>query len=92
MQDIWTAVWGFGSTGSEVGTLGWYDTRAKAQAEVERFLSVHQDNPAVGAWVRKEMGSGDTALADAVDAGTMTAHEARSVQTDQAHEESLAQP
>jgi len=46
------AVWGFGSTGSEVGILDEYATREEAQDRVRRFLA-SETNPAVGAWVRR---------------------------------------
>lgn len=45
------AVWGFGSTGSEVGVLSEHSNYEEAAEAVKKWLQ-SQDNSAVGAWVR----------------------------------------
>lgn len=49
----WLAVWGFASTSSEVGILAVCQSEKEARDVATDFLG-HQDNPAVGAWVRRE--------------------------------------
>ncbi len=52
MESKWLAVWGFGD-GRECGILSAHDTRAEAEAAADAFLD-RCDNPACGAWVRRD--------------------------------------
>lgn len=52
MEEKWYAVWGFASTGSEVGILEEFPTREAALA-CARDFERRNDNPACGCWVRR---------------------------------------
>ncbi len=47
------AVWGFGRDSREVGVLSAHSSREEAEQAASDWLD-RQDNPAVGAWVRRE--------------------------------------
>jgi hypothetical protein len=51
-RDNFAVVWGFGSTGREVGLCSIHATREEAREEARR-LSRLEDNPACGYWTVK---------------------------------------
>jgi hypothetical protein len=53
MTEMWLAVWGNGNTGVEAGILSAHANKADAVVAADEWLR-RQDNPAVGAWVRRE--------------------------------------
>jgi hypothetical protein len=53
MVEKWLAVWGNGNTGRMVGILKTCDTQNEALEVVREFLRT-EENPSVGAWIRRD--------------------------------------